>query len=303
MKSAFDTNADAFIDDTCKKRRKGMKNTLKAVAALICAAIVLVSCSDNSKTELEQNTGDYDFIYEVINNSSAKLIIKNYIRDVNASDYKAGIVIESSEVVLAVGETYQFKYNTTDLCSTYTSSNYYLGCYFYPTGKLESGGWENVLSCSNWKHTVTVLDSSTNYITGVNYWNKINISSLVQSDRTYDFIYEVVNNTSGTLSIANYLRNSSINNYYDSFIARSAEFITLAVGETYQYKYNLTELKKTYLGSSLSLGCYFYPSGKWQCSGWENDLTTTTNQKNTVTVTDASSDYCMNGENTWSNLQ
>ena len=280
-----------------------MKNTLKVVAALICAAIVLVSCSDNSSNVLQQNTDNYDFIFEIVNNSGDKLTVSNYVRDKSVSDFNSSIITKTDDVELAAGESYQFKYNVAALESRYSSEKTLIGCYiYYDEQEIHEDYWESSIEYPNWKRIITIL-LDAGEIKYTQTWNKINISGLAQNADSYDFIYEVVNNTSGTLSIANYLRNSSINNYYDSFIARSAEFITLAVGETYQYKYNLTELKKTYLGSSLSLGCYFYPSGKWQCSGWENDLTTTTNQKHTVTVTDASSDYCMNGENTWSNLQ
>jgi len=110
-----------------------------------------------------------------------------------------------------------------------------------------------------------------------------------------------VNNTSGTLAVQNYIRDQSINDF-DMGIGALGPSYTIPAGETYQFKYNLTTLRNS-LNSAIKepyLGCYFTPQGKWQCGGWENNLNQT-GKKHTVTVT-PSENYCMNGENSWSNL-
>ena len=114
-----------------------------------------------------------------------------------------------------------------------------------------------------------------------------------------DFIYEIVNNTSGTLKVQNCIRDNNVYELDLSIIALSDE-ITISQGATHQFKYKLNELKKLSTSNSLVLGCYFRPQGKWRCEGWENSLNQT-GKKHTVTVTD-SQENCMNGENSWSNL-
>ena len=113
-----------------------------------------------------------------------------------------------------------------------------------------------------------------------------------------DFIYEIVNNTSGELTVSNYIRDWSIE-YFDFGIIAQTQDVVIEKGAIYQFKYKTSDLagydndKHT-----VALGCYFEPEGKWRCGGWENGL----NQKNqihTVTVTD-SEEYCMNVENSWS---
>ena len=117
-----------------------------------------------------------------------------------------------------------------------------------------------------------------------------------------NFIYEIVNNTAGTLIVQNYIRDWTIEDW-DLGIAALGSSYTIPAGQTHQFKYNLTALKQS-LNSAIKkpgIGCYFTPQGKWQCGGWENDLNQT-GKKHTVTVT-PSDNSCMNGENSWGNLQ
>ncbi len=116
---------------------------------------------------------------------------------------------------------------------------------------------------------------------------------------TPDFVYEIVNNTSGTLIVQNYLRDWNIDDYDLSIISVSEEK-EIPQGGTYQFKYNLDELKKQSDSNNYGLGCFFTPEGKWRCGGWENSLNQP-GRKHTVTVTD-SQQACMDGENSWSDL-
>lgn len=112
-----------------------------------------------------------------------------------------------------------------------------------------------------------------------------------------DFIYEVVNNTSGDLTVNNYIRDWSIE-YFDFGIIAQTEDVLIKKGESFQFKYKTSELAKYDNDKhSVVLGCYFTPEGKWRCGGWENNLNSK-NKIHTVTVTD-SEEYCMEGTNSF----
>ena len=251
--------------------------------------------SNDPIPELSTTTSDEDFIYEIVNNTSGKLTVANYIRDTNASNFDSGIIAKTADVEILQGETYQFKYKTTDLAQ-YDNGTSYMGCYFEPENKWRCGGWENGLNQKNEIHTVTVTDSEQYCMDGVNSYRFFNFPVLSQAEENYNFIYKVVNNTSGKLTISNYLRYWNQQNQKSEYLAKTDDII-LEIGESHEFTYDMDSLKSQFSedDENLYLGCYFEPEGKWRCGGWENGL----NRKNcihTVTVTD-SEEYCMEGEN------
>lgn len=116
-----------------------------------------------------------------------------------------------------------------------------------------------------------------------------------------DFVYEIVNNTSGTLKVQNYMRDYSGWDSDHNIVALSAE-VTLQAGETNSFNYKLSDLKALcpFGDGNVYMGCYFFPEGKWQCWGWENNMNQS-GYKHTVIVT-PSDNSCMNGENEWNSL-
>ena len=121
------------------------------------------------------------------------------------------------------------------------------------------------------------------------------------TDDSEDFIYKVVNNTSGKLTVANYIRdvNMQTEETVLSKIAVSKD-VVIEKGESYEFKYSLEALGKKY-GADKWIGCNFFPEGKWLCNGWENSFDYTYAYNiHTVTVTDAEdAKYCMDGDNSW----
>lgn len=114
-----------------------------------------------------------------------------------------------------------------------------------------------------------------------------------------DFIYKIVNNTSGKLTVANYIRdvNMKTEDFNLSKIAVS-EDVVIENGSSYEFKYNLNTLKNKY-GTDKYIGCNFFPEGKWRCSGWENSFDYVYNI-HTVTVTDSeNTKNCMDAVNSW----
>ncbi|MCR4734065.1 MAG: hypothetical protein K5829_03550 [Treponema sp.] len=119
------------------------------------------------------------------------------------------------------------------------------------------------------------------------------------TDGSEDFIYKIVNNTSGKLTVANYIRNVNMQteNINLSKIAVS-EDVEIAQGESYEFKYSLNTLMNKY-GADKWIGCNFFPENKWLCNGWENSFDYAYNI-HTVTVTDSEdAKYCMYGVNSW----
>ena len=122
-------------------------------------------------------------------------------------------------------------------------------------------------------------------------------------DGSEDFIYRIVNNTSGKLTVANYIRDVKMktNDLSLSVIAVS-EDVVIENGSSYEFKYNLNTLIKKY-GADKWIGCNFFPEGKWRCNGWENSFDYAYNI-HTVTVTDSTdSKYCMDGEDSWQTME
>ena len=242
---------------------------------------------------------DFDFIYEVVNNTGDELTVANYIRDYSKAKFDEGILAQTEDVKIAKGGKYQFKYKTADL-KKYDNGSTSLGCFFTPKGKWTCGGWENGLDRANEVHIVTVTDSEEYCIEGANSYRFLNVAELSEAEGAYDFIYEVVNNTSGKVTIANYIRSKNNSSATDKFLAQTND-IVLEKGKTYQFKYSTAKLLEDYPAEDdntyISLGCFFTPEGKWRCYGWENSLTNK-NKIHRVTLTD-DKNFCVNGENKW----
>ena len=119
-----------------------------------------------------------DFIYEVVNNTTVTLTVRNYIRESSIWDWDAAIIANAQEVQIAAGETAQLKYKLADLIALcpFQSNSIYLGCRFsYSIGgrNFNPGGWENNLNQTGKKHTVTVTLSDEGYMNGENSWSDL----------------------------------------------------------------------------------------------------------------------------------
>lgn len=144
---------------------------------------------------------------------------------------------------------------------------------------------------------ITYPDDST-----YSFTSKYKVGLMKEVTSGEDFIYEIVNKTSGKLIVQNYMRDYYCWDEDTNLVAESKE-VEIPAGKSYQFKYKLSELKALCpLGTDyVYMGCYFFPEGKWQCSGWENDLNRT-GKKHTVTVSD-STNSCMDGDNSWDEIQ
>lgn len=271
------------------------------ICAVFAALSLFVGCASTDvevdKSVLTTVEENYDFIYEVVNNSSEKLLVAPYIKRYYSENVNKILANTSEVIVIETGSSYQFKYNLKTLKKLYGSSSF-IGANFSREGQWTCYGWENDFNVENQKHIIKISDSvdSQYPIDGKNEWDYINIGLLEQNESDYDFIYEVVNNMTCSLTVAPYLKNYNTG----KFVAKTSN-VVLEKGETYQFKFKLEDVKSQF-GKSLSLGSFFTPEYKWRCYGWENDLNSK-NKKHTVVCTDAAPEYCLEGENKWSKLE
>ena len=121
-------------------------------------------------------TSGYDFIYEVVNNLDVPVTVATFISDdeLYASEGPEEAVLSvTKDVVIAAGESHQFKYKIDNLKQKY-GAGIEMGCYFEPEGNSRSRGWMNGFNSSiyNQKHTVTLVKKD-NWWTGENSWTSI----------------------------------------------------------------------------------------------------------------------------------
>ena len=116
---------------------------------------------------------------------------------------------------------------------------------------------------------------------------------LLQED--YDFVYEIINNTSGLISLANILTDEET-----KAICWTSD-IELEPGKSIQFKYDLKTLQSVY-GYNVQLGCDVKISTyeKW-IRGWLNTLDCY-NQKHTIMLSDGTEDRLIDSYDLWSEL-
>ena len=121
-------------------------------------------------------TSGYDFIYEVVNNLDVPVTVATFISDMEIYDSdgpEEAVMSVTKDVVIAAGESHQFKYKIDALKQKY-GVGIEMGCYFEPQGFSQSRGWMNGFNSSiyNQKHTVT-LTKTDSWWSGNNSWSAI----------------------------------------------------------------------------------------------------------------------------------
>ena len=234
--------------------------------------------------KLQTRESDEDFIYEVVNNTSGDLTVSNYIRDWSIEYFDFGIIAQTEDVLIKKGESFQFKYKTSELAK-YDNDKHsvVLGCYFTPEGKWRCGGWENNLNSKNKIHTVTVTDSEEYCMDGKNSWRIFNLDELKENTEHYDAVYEIVNNSSYDFELAFALRYWNNDTKTNELLAKTDE-IQVEAGDSVQFKYSTDELLKQYNANSpFNYGlCVLYDGTIWAATNLNSK-----NQLYTVTLKDS----------------
>ena len=98
---------------------------------------------------------EYDFIYEIMNNSSMKIQVANVL-----FDEKSQILTLSNDVEIEPGKTFQFKYDLNTLKKIYGEKNTIGADLKQSEGTKWIRGWYNNFDHKNDKHTVVVSDGT-----------------------------------------------------------------------------------------------------------------------------------------------
>ena len=105
---------------------------------------------------IKEEKDDYDFIYEIINDSSEKIAIANIIYD----EKNSYVLAFSNDIEIEAGKSYQMRYNLDTLKKVYGEKNV-LGL---DVKNAKEGqwirGWFNSFEYKNDKHIVVVSDGT-----------------------------------------------------------------------------------------------------------------------------------------------
>ena len=212
-----------------------------------------------------ENEDDYDFIYEVVNNTSGYLIVSNYIRDYSVEDFESSIKAKTKDIQIPQGETHLFKYNTSKLAKYDNDAHsVVVGSFFTPERRWRCYGWENNLHFKNRIHTVTVTDSIDLCMDGKNSYSFCNLKELKENTENFNACYEIINKTSADYKIAIGLSHWDNEARIHNYLAATDE-IEIASGATVQFKYNIDELFNQFDYNSpndITIG-FFYDGGFW----------------------------------------
>ena len=105
---------------------------------------------------------DYDFIYEVVNNSSDKIVFANVLMD-----DKSNILSLTNDYELEPGQIFQFKYDLQTLEKIYGSAGQFCLDLRKSEEKKWIRGWENNFDHHNEKHIVVISDGTQDRIIDV----------------------------------------------------------------------------------------------------------------------------------------
>lgn len=274
-----------------------MKKLFMVFAALVvvnlfigCATVASNTQKDN-KINLDNFLveSDYDFIYEVINNFNVNVTVAPFIQNSQQT-----VVSITNDVVIAPGESYQFKFNTNTLYKTF-ENNIFVYCYFQPKGYDKIRDWVSALHEERYeKHTVTIVENGAGWI-GEKSQEYFGPELVIYEDGNIS--YKVVNKTDYSVNIQGYVRAPERQ-------ALTKE-IVLESGQTYDFRYKLEEVAAVCENDSFGLGFtfenpekgWYYPESSWYWWGreeesWYNkdklnevkDKTLTINRNGSVTV-------------------
>lgn len=112
---------------------------------------------------------DYDFIYEIANQSSEDIVLANIIMDENSI-----VLSYTDDVELKPGKTYQFKYQLNQLEKIYGSNSRIALDFKKINEKKWNRDWENNFNHKNQKHVIVITDgTSGNSLYSFDIWNAL----------------------------------------------------------------------------------------------------------------------------------
>lgn len=127
----------------------------------------LVLNKDPLDLNIYNQNEDYDFIYEVVNNTSDNLLFANMLFDEDSN-----IIGFSNDIEIEQGQSYQFKYKMDTLKKVY-GDNSLIGIDLKKSqDERWTRGWSNNFDHKNEKYTIVVSDGTQGRLVDVFYvWN------------------------------------------------------------------------------------------------------------------------------------
>lgn len=166
-KSFFDTrifslarnkNYGNIYDFSCKAKIEELLNAGEFTILDLDGYKVLMLNIEPTDLNNYLSPDDYDFIYEIVNNSSDKIIFSNLIMDENSK-----LLSYTDDIELEKGQSYQFKYKLADLEKIY-GKNSLIGMDVRKEEHTQwTRGWANPINHYNEKYTLVILDETENY--------------------------------------------------------------------------------------------------------------------------------------------
>lgn len=143
---------------------------------------------------------------------------------------------------------------------------------------------------NNGEYTVLDLDGGKYLMLNA---DPLDLENYIEPEN-YDFIYEIINNTSGKITVANimYTDNSRLLGF--------TKDIEIEQGQSYEFKYDLKTLQKVY-GYNTKIGCDVKTETSSWIRGWLTKIDWY-NQKYTLCYADGTEDRLIDSYDLWSEL-
>lgn len=155
---ARNNNYGNIYDFSCKEKIEELLNAGEFTILDLDGYKVLMLNIEPTDLNNYLSPDDYDFIYEIVNNSSDKIIFSNLIMDENSK-----LLSYTDDIELEKGQSYQFKYKLADLEKIY-GKNSLIGMDVRKEEHTQwTRGWANPINHYNEKYTLVILDETENY--------------------------------------------------------------------------------------------------------------------------------------------
>ena len=175
---------------------------------------------------------------------------------------------------------------------------------FYTNTSNNSSRKSNIYTCSCKKMIQEFLDNGEFYIANIDGYkclmlNKdpLDLNNYIKEEKDdYDFIYEIINDSSEKIAIANIIYDEK-----NSYVLAFTNDIEIEAGKSYQIRYNLDTLKKVYGEKNvIGLDVKNVEEGQW-IRGWFNSFDYK-NDKHTVVVSNGTNGRKIDIFDLWSDF-
>ena len=233
-----------------------------------------------------------------------RVVVKNDLQEggqVFNPSFKSKNKFEISEFSVEYEKRPYLSYLITETTDKY--KNVFDSRVFYTNNSNNSGRVSNIFTCSCKEKIQELLDKEDFSIITLNDGTKalalnndpLDLNAFISKENEdYDFIYEIVNNSSNKIVAANIVFNDE---KYSKVLSITND-IEIEPGKSYQIKYTLETLKKIY-GEKSVLGIDVKKeSDKQWIRGWANNFEHK-NDKHIVVVSDGTQDRALDIFDLW----